>query len=189
MKTCDTTKSLWIWDPWKDLALFVLSPFWVVPLLWWLKAHFDVGGFGAFLLAVGGVGHHLPGFVRAYTDPVLFRRFRARFVFAPLFLLAVCGAFAALRLQSLTLVLTLWGIWHGAMQVNGFLRIYDGKAGSFSKITCWLDRAMCIAWFGLGLLYSKRFIVVLSYYFKAGGYAVSPGPFAIFRNFWIGAAA
>jgi hypothetical protein len=68
MKPRGNAQSLWIWDPWKDLALFVLSPVWVVPLLWWLKAHFDIGGFGAILLAVGGVGHHLPGFIRAYTD-------------------------------------------------------------------------------------------------------------------------
>lgn len=160
-----------------------------MPLLWALKSQFNVARFGAVLLAVAGVGHHLPGFIRAYTDPALFRRFRARFIIAPLFLLAVCASFAALHLESLTLVLTLWGIWHGAMQVNGFLRIYDGKVGSFSKITSRLDRAMCVAWFSLGLLYSKRFIVVLSYYFKAGGDAVSPNAFAILREVWLIATA
>src|SRR5215831_1314842 len=115
----NNSRKLWILDPWNDLTLFVLSPLWIIPLLWVLKSRFNIAGFGAVLLALGGVGHHLPGFIRAYTDPVLFRRFRARFILAPLFFLAVCGAFAALHLQSLTLVLTLWGIWHGAMQVNG----------------------------------------------------------------------
>jgi hypothetical protein len=131
-----------------------------------------------------GVGHHLPGFIRAYTDPVLFQRFRLRFIFAPLFLLGVCGLFATLQLQSLTLVLTLWGIWHGAMQVNGFLRIYDTKAGSFSKLTAWLDWGMCIAWFGGGLLYSARLIIVLNYYFRAGGPAIPPAAFDAFRRAW-----
>src|SRR5579871_900919 len=107
-------RSIWILSPWKDLALFVLSPLWIIPLLWATKARFDINGFGAVLLAVGGVGHHLPGFIRAYTDPVLFRRFRTRFIAAPIFLLGVCLLFATLHLQSLTLVLTLWGIWHGA---------------------------------------------------------------------------
>lgn len=180
-----SSRNLWILGPWKDLALFVLSPLWIVPLLWATKARFDINGFGAVLLAVGGVGHHLPGFIRAYTDPVLFRRFRARFIFAPIFLLGVCLLFAALHLQSLTLVLTLWGIWHGAMQVNGFLRIYDAKVESFSKATSWLDWAMCIAWFGCGLLYSARLIVVLNYYFRAGGPVIPPAIFVTFRHGWL----
>jgi Tfp pilus assembly protein PilF len=185
VKPAVSGRSLWILDPWKDLALFVLSPLWIIPFLWVTKAHFDLNGFGAVFLAVGGVGHHLPGFIRAYTDPVMFRRFRMRFILAPVFFLAVCATFAALHLQSLTLVLTLWGIWHGAMQVNGFLRIYDAKAGSFASSTSWLDWAMCIAWFGGGLLYSARLIVVLSYYFRAGGPVVPPTGFLVFRQAWV----
>src|SRR4029077_17022521 len=128
----------------------------------------------AMMLAVGAAGHHLPGFIRAYTDPVLFRRFRTRFILAPLFLLAVTVAFSLLHLESLKLILVFWGTWHGAMQVNGFLRIYDSKAASFSRATAWLDRAMCIVWFGGGLLYSSRLIVALTYFFKAGGNPISP---------------
>jgi hypothetical protein len=106
------------------------------------KSHFDPNGFGAVILAVGGTGHHLPGFIRAYTDPVLFRRFRMRFILAPLFLVAVYALFYSLHLDSLKLILVFWGMWHGAMQVNGFLRIYDAKVGSFSPATAWLDWAM-----------------------------------------------
>ena len=185
MRASAGSRSLWIVSPLKDLSLFVLSPLWIIPLLWVTKAHYDVGVFGSVLLAMGGVGHHLPGFIRAYTDPVLFRRFRTRFILAPLFFLAVCILFSSLHLQSLTLVLTLWGIWHGAMQVNGFLRIYDAKVGSFSTATSRLDKAMCIAWFGGGLLYSARLIVILTYYFNAGGPLVAPRGFAVFREMWM----
>src|SRR6476659_9261205 len=104
--------TLWILNPWKDLALFVLAPLWVIPILWTAKAHFDANGFGAALLAIGGTGHHLPGFIRAYTDPVLFRRFRARFILAPLLLLGVYLLFSFLYLESLKLILILWGTWH-----------------------------------------------------------------------------
>ena len=96
-------------------------------MLWLAKSHFDPNGFGAAILAIGATGHHLPGFIRAYTDPVLFRQFRTRFILAPLFLLSVYVLFFALHLQSLKLILILWGTWHGAMQVNGFLRIYEGE--------------------------------------------------------------
>jgi Flp pilus assembly protein TadD len=170
---------------WQDLMLFVLSPLWVIPLLWFAKSRFDPNGFGAVILAVGGTGHHLPGFIRAYTDPALFRRFRLRFILAPLLLLAVYALFFTLHLDGLKLILVFWGTWHGAMQVNGFLRIYDAKVGSFSSATSWLDWAMCIVWFGGGLLYSSRLIVVLSHFFRAGGPPISPSVFALFRNAWM----
>src|SRR5215216_6338336 len=93
------SNSLWILNFWQDLGLFVLSPLWVIPLLWLAKSRFDPNGCGAVILAVGGTGHHLPGFIRAYTDPVLFRRFRVRFILAPLFLVAVYALFFSLNLD------------------------------------------------------------------------------------------
>jgi len=177
--------SLWILNFWQDLGLFVLSPLWVIPLLWLAKSRFDPNGFGAVILAVGGTGHHLPGFIRAYTDPVLFRRFRMRFILAPLFLVAVYAIFFSLHLDGLKLILVFWGTWHGAMQVNGFLRIYDAKVGSFSPATAWLDWAMCLTWFGGGLLYSSRLIVVFSHFFKAGGAPIPYEAFSFFRHAWM----
>ena len=177
--------ALWILGPWKDLSLFVLAPVWVIPLVWIAKGHFDPNGFGAALLAIGGTGHHLPGFIRAYTDPLLFRRFRTRFILAPLFFLGVYVLFSALHLESLKLVLILWGTWHGAMQVNGFLRIYDAKAGSFSTITAWLDWAMCLVWFGGALFYSSRLISILTYFFNAGGAPIQPALFNLLRQGWM----
>jgi tetratricopeptide (TPR) repeat protein len=188
MKSRGKKSDLWILNSWKDLSLFVLSPLWVIPLVWMAKSRFDPQGFGAVILAVGGTGHHLPGFIRAYTDPVLFRRYRLRFILAPILLFVVYASFFTLHLDGLKLLLVLWGTWHGAMQVNGFLRIYDSKVGSFSKATAWLDRAMCIVWFGGALLYSSRLIVILSHFFKAGGAPVSPGAFVFFRYLWMAAA-
>jgi Flp pilus assembly protein TadD len=177
--------SLWILDFWQDLGLFVLSPLWLIPLLWIAKSRFDPNGFGAVILAVGGTGHHLPGFIRAYTDPILFRRFRMRFILAPLFLVAVYALFFSLHLDGLKLILVFWGTWHGAMQVNGFLRIYDAKVGSFSPATAWLDWAMCLTWFAGGLLYSSRLIVVFSHFFKAGGAAIPYEAFSFLRHAWM----
>jgi Flp pilus assembly protein TadD len=69
--------------------------------------------------------------------------------------------------------------------VNGFLRIYDAKVGSVSEATAWLDWAMCLAWFGGGLLYSSRLIVVFSHFFKAGGAPIPVGAFSFFRHAWM----
>ena len=176
---------LWILGPKRDLSLFVLSPLWIFPLIWMVRSHFDVNNLGAVVLAIGGVGHHLPGFIRAYTDPVLFRRYRSRFIAAPIFFLGVCAVFSGLHLHSLSLILILWGMWHGAMQVNGFLRIYDAKAGSISTATARLDWAMCLAWFGGGLLHSSnRLIALLYYFYGAGGALIAPEAFFLFRQVW-----
>jgi Tfp pilus assembly protein PilF len=177
--------SLWILSPWRDLGFFVLAPLWIIPILWLAKSQYDPNGFGAMMLAIGAAGHHLPGFIRAYTDPVLFQRYRTRFILAPLFLLAVTLAFSALGLESLKLILIFWGTWHGAMQVNGFLRIYDSKVNSFATSTSWLDWAMCIGWFGGGLLYSSRLIAVFSHLFNAGISSIPTGAFAFFRQTWM----
>ena len=163
----------------------MLSPLWVIPLLWLAKSRYDPNGFGAMMLAVGAAGHHLPGFIRAYTDPVLFQRYRTRFILAPLFLLALTLAFSALQLESLKLILIFWGTWHGAMQVNGFLRIYDSKVNSFAPSTSWLDWAMCIGWFGGALLYSSRLITIFSHLFNAGISTIPTGPFLLFRQAWM----
>src|SRR5262245_51714587 len=153
--------------------------------MWTAKASYDVNVFGAIVLAIGGIGHHLPGFIRAYTDPVLFRRFRTRFIVAPLFLVTVCVVLSGLHLHSLKLILVLWGAWHGAMQINGFLRIYDAKAGSISSATAWLDWTMCLVWFGGGLLHSPmRLLGIFSDFYSAGGPSISPEMFQLFRNIW-----
>ncbi len=181
-----TLKStLWILDPWRDLALFVLAPLWIIPVMLWAKAHMDFNVYGAVALALVGVGHHLPGFIRVYTDPVLFRRYRTRFIAAPLFLFGIFVALSLLHLHSLSIIVVLWGAWHGAMQVNGFLRIYDAKAGSFSPLTARLDWAMCLIWFGMGLLHSNsRVTSILLNAYNTGLPAVYPGAFSAFRLLW-----
>jgi len=56
VKAQSASKDFWILDPWKDLALFVLSPLWIIPLLWLAKARFEINGFGSVLLAIGELG-------------------------------------------------------------------------------------------------------------------------------------
>jgi tetratricopeptide (TPR) repeat protein len=175
----------WILGPWRDLALFALAPVWIIPLIWGIKDRVDMGAVGAGVLALGAMGHHLPGFIRAYTDPVLFRKFRARFILAPVFFASICLYFAWRDLRGLELVLVSWGMWHGAMQVNGFMRIYDAKVGSFSPVTGWLDWAMCLAWFGWGIFHSPaRMASLFVQFYGSGGGLIPPGAFHAFTRGW-----
>ena len=160
----------WILNGWQDLVFFVATPLLIIPLIAILQRYWTVADIALYVVSFGALGHHLPGMMRAYGDRELFARFRVRFIVAPLFLLAVCNFFAHGNLNGLSVLLLFWGTWHGAAQIYGFLRIYDAKARSFSPVTAKLDMAMCLAWFGLGLLYSPdRMASILKAFYDSGG--------------------
>ncbi|MFN0056078.1 MAG: tetratricopeptide repeat protein [Planctomycetales bacterium] len=185
--------SRWILNSWGDLALFVATPLVIVPLVMVLlrSAWFglSVETLSVLVAAFGALGHHLPGMLRAYGDRELFRRFRLRFILAPLFLLAVCIPLSQHHLSSMLLILLLWGFWHGLMQVYGFVRIYDAKVGSNARWTAPLDWLMCLMWFGAGLISSDGMVVrIVSAWYSAGGPLIPPAAIDWSRTLWWGGA-
>lgn len=149
--TCGTPtsgmRSGWILNCPTDLLLFVATPLLIIPVALLLKSDRvgdRVEAFSIIVTAFGALGHHLPGMIRAYGDRDLFQRFKGRFIAAPLFLLAVCIPMSQQHLNGMLLILLLWGCWHGLMQVYGFARIYDAKAGSVSSVTATWDWLLCL---------------------------------------------
>ncbi|MGH8101156.1 MAG: tetratricopeptide repeat protein [Chthoniobacterales bacterium] len=168
-------KSLWILNTWRDLILYVGTPLLLVPMFLLAQARWSAQDIYLFVAAFGAMGHHLPGMIRAYGDRALFERFRWRFIFAPIFLLAVCVAFTWWDLKGIILVVFFWGVWHGMMQTYGFCRIYDAKTGSFAALTRRLDFATCAIWFATAvLLSSQRMTDTLDTYYASGGPFIPP---------------
>ncbi len=149
-------RNLWILNSWRDLILYVGTPLLLVPLFALAQTRWSAQDIYVFVAAFGATGHHLPGMIRAYGDRALFERFRWRFIFAPIFLLAVCTAFTLWDLKGIVLVVFFWGVWHGMMQTYGFCRIYDAKMGSFAALTRRLDFATCAIWFAAAVFLSSR---------------------------------
>ena len=171
--------SVWILDSWRDLVLYVCTPLLIIPIFLAAQTRWGPEDIYLFVAAFGAMGHHLPGMIRAYGDRALFQRFKWRFIFAPLFLVAVCATFFFWDLKGIVLVTFIWGVWHGMMQTFGFCRIYDAKVGSFAGITRRLDFALCATWFAAAVLLSpQRMTDTLDSYYAAGGPFVSP---ALFR--------
>lgn len=138
---------------------------------------------GLFVAAVGSLGHHLPGLIRAYGDRDLFRRFRARFILAPLFLTAAYVPFSR-HPDVLRLVILIWGCWHALMQVYGFVRIYDVKVGSVAAATAYWDWMMCLCWFTCAQIFSNvKMSELLSILYRAHVPLIPPVAFHAFR--WI----
>src|SRR6266478_4578621 len=168
-------KTLWILNTWRDLILYVGTPLFLLPMFLLAQARWSAQDIYIFVAAFGAMGHHLPGMIRAYGDRALFERFRWRFIFAPIFLLAVCVAFYWWDLKGIVLVVFFWGVWHGMMQTYGFCRIYDAKTGSFATLTRRLDFATCATWFAAAvLLSSQRMTDTLETYYASGGPFIPP---------------
>ena len=135
---------------------------------------------------VSALGHHLPGMLRAYGDRALFRRFRWRFILAPIVLIGVSVFCAIQGIYTAILLAFMWGIWHWMMQAYGFMRIYDSKAGSYDALTRWLDFGMCIVWFGFALFLSPRPLFDLLFrYQQSGGLPISASVTSGMQSLWI----
>jgi Tfp pilus assembly protein PilF len=148
-------RNLWILSSWRDLLLYIATPLLLVPMFALAQARWSAQDIYVFVTAFGAMGHHLPGMIRAYGDRALFERFRWRFIFAPIFLVAVCVGFYWWDLKGVILIVFFWGVWHGMMQTYGFCRIYDAKTGSFAALTRRLDFATCAIWFAAAVLLSS----------------------------------
>src|SRR3954468_5080292 len=162
--------SPWILDRWRDLVLFVGTPVLLIPIFAAAQVRWSAQDIFLFVGAFGAMGHHLPGMIRAYGDRALFRRFRTRFVAAPLVLLAVCIWASVYDIQAIQFVALAWGIWHGMMQTYGFCRIYDSKASGKAAARARTDLALCFAWFLAAVVLSPmRFRTCLDLYYESGG--------------------
>src|SRR5213080_711053 len=182
-------KSLWILDSWRDLILYVGTPLVLLPAFALAQARWSPQDIYLFVAAFGAMGHHLPGMIRAYGDRALFERFKWRFIFAPLFLLAVCTAFFWWDLKGILLIVFFWGVWHGLMQTYGFCRIYDAKTGTFDTLTRRLDFAMCVIWFATAVALSPyRLSDTLDTYYMCGGPFIPPSLVNLGQNIILGAA-
>ena len=165
----------WIVSAWWDLAYVVVTPVAIVPVVlilarYWLTAE----QVSLAVISFASLGHHLPGFMRAYGDRELFLRFRWRFLLAPPLAFGLALLFtppnalaAALHLpwkhlHGLELILLFWGTWHGLMQIYGFMRIYDVRLGVDDRRSSRLDHALCLIVFVTGVVFSDARVFAIA---------------------------
>jgi tetratricopeptide (TPR) repeat protein len=187
----------WIVSPAWDLFYLVLTPLLIVPAVLvaarqWLRPE-DIY---IAVISFASLGHHLPGFMRAYGDRELFDRFRWRFLLAPPLIFALAMVFTPptsvartldlpwTHLHGLELILLVWGTWHGLMQTYGFMRIYDIRRGENDRYVARLDHALCLMIFVAGVVFSDtRMFGVASAMWQCGLPLFGPEALAAVR--WI----
>ena len=122
-----------------------------------------------FAASFASIGHHLPGFMRAYGDRELFWRFRWRFLLMPPLILAAVALFTWQELHTAEVLLLFWATWHVLMQTYGFMRIYDLKRGSTDPIAPRLDLLLCVSAFAAGFVLSDgRMFGLMEALWKSG---------------------
>lgn len=137
----------WILSPGLDGAFIIGAPFLVLPALFALAEVVDPVVVAGLVLVVLSTAHHLPGFLRVYGDPVLFERYKMRFLVIPPVVIGLVWWLTWYQVATVLLISLVWAVWHGLMQVYGVMRIYGAKAGERSALTPKLDRAMCLTGF------------------------------------------
>lgn len=165
-----TVRFSWLINPYVDFSFFIAAPLAIVPAFQLLVGWFSLTALKLGVLSVSATGHHLPGFIRAYTDGKIFNQYRARLILVPALLILSTVVAAYLKLTLIFYVLIVWSAWHGSMQIHGFLRIYDVRAKFLSPSTARVDFWMCIAWFVQVVLWStaKKTSVLTSFYMSGG---------------------
>ncbi len=179
--------SRWIVNSWVDWLLIIFTPLIAIPsVLLLMNAGVRSETISLVVTAFFATGHHLPGLIRAYGDTELFRRFRWRFLLAPPLVFLAYFPLYQYHFSLYRLMILSWATWHGLMQLYGFVRIYDSKAGSFSRMTAWWDWLVCLCGFVTPLFVSpQQFSMLLDYWYTSGGPDVSPSVVSSIRTFWL----
>ncbi|MEE8474816.1 MAG: tetratricopeptide repeat protein [Myxococcota bacterium] len=152
--TAPAGASLWIVSARADLTLVIGAPLLIAPLMYLAAEISSPTLVAGFIFGVLSTGHHLPGFLRAYGDPALFARYRLRLLLMPPLVFGAIYWFTWNEMLGAAALISIWSIWHGLMQVYGFMRIYDAKRGGNSPLTRRLDWIVCAVSFVSILIWS-----------------------------------
>ncbi len=162
--------ALWKWSGLSDLALFSIL-------------------FGLIV-----TGHHMPGWIRAFGEPEVYRRHRGRLwvsVFA-IPALVILPTVAGLGAVALTIAAT-FDLWHVAMQQHGFGRIYAAKAGDRDRRSARLDLACALTWYVTVVAWSDSWMQAIARSFRKAGLPlfdrIAPGSWAAVKWTLLGVSA
>lgn len=136
----------YIVSPLFDWVFFIGSPLLAVGVVLGAAELLPPWTVKTYVLVYMAVGHHVPTFLRAYSDRAEFSRNRFRLVGIPLLVLPVLAAAYWIDARIVALIFV-WDQFHFVRQNYGMMRIYDAKAGVKSRWRINLDQWLCFSAF------------------------------------------
>ena len=167
--------SAFIAGPVPDSFWIILCPVFALLLMaaiWKWSGLSDLAVF-SILFGLIVTGHHMPGWIRAFGEPDVYRRHKGRLwvsVFAIPALVVLPTAFG-LGAVALTIAAT-FDLWHVAMQQHGFGRIYAAKAGDRARRSARLDLSCALVWYTTVVAWSDSWMQAIARAFRKAGLPV-----------------
>lgn len=155
-----------------DNFWIILSPFvalGVMAAAWRWSGLSDMAVF-SILFGLIVTGHHMPGWIRAFGEPAVYERHKARLWVSLLAIpaLVVLPAIYGLGIVGLTIAAA-FDLWHVAMQQHGFGRIYAAKAGDVARRSARLDLACVLTWYVTVVAWSDSWMEGIARAFRKAG--------------------
>jgi Flp pilus assembly protein TadD len=153
-----------IWSPLVALA--------VMGALWAWSGASDLAIY-AILFGFIVTGHHLPGWFRAFGEPAVYSRYKARLWMSLAAVPALIILPTAYGLGAVALtVAAFFDLWHVAMQQHGFGRIYAAKAGDIAPASSRIDLACVLVWYGTAVAWSDPWMQGIARVLRKAGLPV-----------------
>jgi tetratricopeptide (TPR) repeat protein len=195
-RSADAAPSAWIAGRFADNAWIILCPvlaLLAMQALWKWSGLSDLAIF-SILFGLIVTGHHMPGWIRAFGEPEVYRKHKGRLWVSVLAIpaLVVLPTAFGLGAVALTIAAT-FDLWHVAMQQHGFGRIYAAKAGDRDRRSARLDLACALTWYATVVAWSDSWVQAIARAFRKAGLpvfdALTPASWAAVRWALLGVSA
>ncbi len=172
VSTLSPARKPWIAGPIPDTTWVVLAPVvaWLALAALWRFSGLSDFSLYAILFAFIVTGHHMPGWLRAFGEPDVYERHKARLWVSLLFVPALVIIPTAYGFGFLALcVAASFDLWHVAMQQHGFGRIYAAKRGEVDRFSARLDLACVLVWYATVVMWSDSWMQGIAAAFRRAG--------------------
>ena len=171
-------KSIWIFSPGFDLTWIVLCPVLSFIVLWMAWRWLGISDRRLYIVMFSFVviGHHMPACLRAFGEPAIYHRYKARLWVALVALPAMLIGPTIYGFGMIVVsVAAIFDLWHVAMQQHGIGRIYSAKVGDFHKWIARLDLLCVLVWYTTIVLWSDAWMGGLVVALRKAGISLFDG--------------
>lgn len=166
----------WIRSPAADLGFILLCPLigWAAITAVWELGPWSDKAVYAVVFGFLVTGHHMPGWIRAWGEPAIYERHKARLWVSAFAVPALIIVPTVVGLGVVAIAVTVcFDLWHVSMQQHGLGRIYGAKAGDRQRRSARTDLACVLTWYATVVAWSDSWSWSVMSSLRRGGLPVA----------------